>query len=367
MKALQVILIILTLLVSIILQLIPNLEVAPLKGFIPVEAKPTLTKKALFDFTFQDQSEKFLKQNIRWTPSAVRFHNQLKYDIYGELRPGMIEGKDGYLFESGYIESYLGKDYIGKDSIWAQTKKLKAKIDTLEKKGTKVLVALAINKAMIHLDKLPEKIQNTPPDTTNYESYLEAFQYYDIPYIDLHEYIKNLAPEFDHPLTYKNGIHWSKFGGLLAADTLNKKMGALLGKKLNKVHFDSITITDIPAKEDVDIGESLNLIQPLAKEMYHYPEYSLRADSTLYKPKVLMIGDSFCWTLWGQWVPHEYWDMKSRFLYYNRELWELTETEDHGTWVNRAKRNALLDDAEVVLLLYSTFNLNNLGTGFIDD
>ena len=80
-----------------------------------------------------------------------------------------------------------------------------------------------------------------------------------------------------------------------------------------------------------------------------------------------MIGDSFCWTIWGQHVPHEYWDKESSFLFYNRELWELTESEFHGTSVDQEKRNQLLEDKDVVLLLYSIFNLNNLGTGFIDD
>lgn len=372
MKLVQFIFIVLILCGGLIFHLFgivfPNYSISPLGGYYEKEEKPRLTLNSFVNLAYQTKFETHLKQEAFLYPLAVRTSNQCKYELFGELRPGIVEGDDGYLFESLYIESLQGDNFVGQDSVDQLAIRLKQITDSLQvESGKQVLVALAINKAFLHQDKLPSDAEIIDKTSTNYKSYLNAFDRLDIPYIDFNAYFSESMKTSAHQLTTKNGVHWSKYGALIAADSINRAIGGLLNKELNSISFDSLIVTNTPAIEDIDIAASLNLLHTPSPEKYTYVQEYLSVDSAKYKPKVLLIGDSFAWTIFNQYVPHEYWHAESNFLYYYKQLWQVDPTNLHGTWTKDFQRKELISNVEVILLLYSPMNMNDLGSGFIEE
>ena len=104
-------------------------------------------------------------------------------------------------------------------------------------------------------------------------------------------------------------------------------------------------------------------------ETYSYFENYLVADKKPYKPNVALIGDSFCWTIWGQDIPHHYWGDSSLFLYYYRDIYDIyfDEKSISGTKFTENKKLPFVQRQDVIVLLFTPMNMNSLGSGFIDD
>jgi len=347
-----------------------------LRGWFPPVDSAYFSLKNWKDGTYQNQQEQFLKSNLKIRPYAVRVNNQLHYNLLNETRNTIVEGKDGYFFEAMYIRSLQGLDFIGTKEIEEQVEKLKAIAAYLKKENDiDIIVTIAMDKARFFRKKLPEQYDLENIDSTNYETYLHFLEKANedssknkIHVLDFNQYFLNQKEKTEHALATKNGVHWSLYGGLLAADSMQSYIGKLKGKenKINRLNKSEITKTTEVRKEDDDIGQSINLYFPLESENYSYFENYLVQDKKPYKPNVALIGDSFCWTIWGQDIPHHYWGDSSLFLYYYRDIYD-TKWEESGTKLQDEMKLPFTKRQDVIVLLFTPMNMNSLGSGFIDD
>lgn len=352
-----------------------------LRGWFPPVDSAHLSLENWMDGTYQNQQEKFLKSDLKIRPYAVRVNNQLHYDALDEIRNTIVEGKDGYFFEAMYIRSLQGLDFIGTKKIEEQVEKLKAIAAYLKKeKDIDIVVTIALDKARFFREKLPEQYYLENLDSTNYETYLHFFEKSNeasdtnkIHLIDFNQYFLDQKEKTEYALATKNGVHWSLYGGLLAADSIQSYIGKLKGKEneINRLNKSEITTTTEVRKEDDDIGQSINLYSPLESETYSYFENYLvqPKDQKPYKPNVALVGDSFCWTIWGQDIPHYYWGDSSLFLYYYRDIYDIyfDERSISGSKFTENKKLPFVQRQDVIVLLFTPMNMNDLGGGFIED
>lgn len=342
-----------------------------LRGYFPPVDSAHFSLQNWMDGKYQSQQEEFLKRDLKIRPYAVRVNNQLHYDLLDEIRSTIVEGKDGYLFEAMYIRSLQGLDFIGTKKIEEHVEKLKAVSDTLKKeKDTDVIVVIALDKARYFKEKIPAHYDLENVDSTNYETYLHFFEKNDIPVLDFNQYLIDKKNKTEHALATKHGVHWSLYGGMLAADSIQSYIGKLKGKEneINHLNKNEITKTTDVRKEDDDIGQSINMYYPLEADTFSYFENHLvqPQNQKPYKPNVALVGDSFSWTIWGQDIPHYYWGDSSLFLYYYREIYDLKWTELNGTLLKDEQKLPFAKKQDVIILLYTPMNMNDLGSGFIE-
>ena len=138
-------------------------------------------------------------------------------------------------------------------------------------------------------------------------------------------------------------------------------------RKVNRLDKSEITKTTDARKEDDDIGKSINLYYPLRPDTFSYFEHYLFPNAKEYRPNIALIGDSFCWTIWGQDIPHQYWGDQTLFLYYYHEIWDTKWSELSGTKLAKEQKLPFAIQQDVILLLYTPMNMKNLGSDFIDD
>lgn len=345
-----------------------DFNVEELQGYFEPVDSVEFSMKTWFSGEYQKKKEEYLKRNLEISPFAFRVNKQLHRDVFNELSGGVEEGRDGYLFESLYISAFLGQNYIGEDSIVEQSHKLKFVSQQLKQRyDTDLMVAIALDKADYFREKLPKEYLLENKEVTNYETYLEVFERDSIHVVDINQYFKALKSQTEHPLATKYGIHWSMYGALIAADSILQYAGDLRDRKVNRLISDDVVTTTEPKKEDIDIGQSINLYRPLESQTYSYMQNYFTPEKKEYRPDVMLIGDSFCWTIWNQYVPQEYWGPETKFLYYYNQIWETTGFEMHGSFPKDVQKYELAKSTDVIVLLYTPMNMNDLGNGFIDE
>jgi len=343
-------------------------NVQALQGYFPEVEKLKLSKQTWFDGSFQKSKEEQLKRDLKIRPYAVRVNNQLHFNVLDEIRSDVVKGEEGYLFGARYIGAIQGRDFIGSQKIKVQCEKLAVIRDTFKNRfDTDIIVVLAYDKSRYFKDKLPKRYDLVNVDTTNYEMFVKYLQEENIYTIDFNKYFIEQKDKTEHRLGSKNGIHWTSYGGILAADSLLNFIGSIKGKNVNRIYKGEIFETTIVKGKDNDIGESLNLYTDLETQTFSYFENYIKMDSAAYKPNIALIGDSFCWTIWEQEIPHNYWGDNSMFMYYFNQIWKTKADESPGAFIDKAESLNYFTDKDAIVLLYTPMNLNIFGNEFVDE
>ncbi|HFC00286.1 MAG TPA: hypothetical protein ENJ53_05730 [Phaeodactylibacter sp.] len=344
---------------------------AKLKGYFPPVDSAHFSIKNWMDGSFQNKIEPFVKRNLKIRPIAVRINNQLHHDLLGENRANkIVNGKDGYLFSEEYIYALQGLDFIGLEKIKTQSKKLRLVSEVLKKENdVDIIVAIALNKAEFLKEKLPPQydLENLKP--TNYQTYLDFFKKNKIKVLDFNQYFLTQKNKTKHHFATKHGVHWSLYGGLVAADSMLSYVGKIKGKKINHLDKSEIIKTTVSRKEDQDIGNLLNLYRPLPTDTFSYFEHYLfpKEKRKPYRPNILLVGDSFSWTIWGQDIPHHYWGDSSLFLYYYNTIWDTKWGPLSNTPLQQKQKLPFAKQSDAIFLLNTPMNMGGFGSGFIED
>lgn len=339
-------------------------------GYFPTIKAPTWSINNWKSGNFQDQTSQFLKRNMSVRPLFYRFSNQLQYSLLKKIRAKrVVEGKEGYLYELGYIEAFYKADLI---EDWWLAENLKQvtyiKKTFKERYQTELLIVLAPSKASYYPEYMPDYFQYENHLMRNASAYKQGFQQNNIPYIDFDSYFVAQKENTPYPLFPKLGTHWSWYGGLLAADSILHSMGDILEQKVGRLDLtQELTLSTSPMETDDDIGKGLNLLQKLESDTLAYFENIHTIDSTYEKPKVILIGDSFVYTLWHAKIPHRYFDKNgSQFWYYFDGLHTLDKSVKGSStrnidWLSYAKA------ADIVVMIYTPNTIKNFGNGFIQE
>ena len=163
----------------------------------------------------------------------------------------------------------------------------------------------------------------------------------------------------------KQGNHWSEYGALLAADSLISYLEQLRSIRMIHPVWTKVEHTNEARYSDDDIAKTLNLISPITTETFSYPDIKFTGDKTAVKPKIIFVGDSFLFHWVNDGVMYEcYKDWQ--ILHYNETL--INKDHDSRSWFvlkgyNYAEQ---LNNADGVVVIFTTRNLNNMGRNFIE-
>jgi len=337
-------------------------KVRPLSGdFVPAH-DVKFTRDTWFNGEFQFQKEKFLHDNFGYHNTAIRLHNQLGYYLFRKAKAnGVVIGKENYLYEYKYIESYYGTDFIGRDSIQKKLDMIAFLADTFKQMNKTFLVVFAPGKGFYYPEFIPDYKKQR--GITNIEVYRELIKKSNIPYIDFHSWYVANKGKTKYPLMPRYGTHWTQYGSMLATDSILKAIEQLRNIRIPDMEWKDIHI-ERSKDTDADIENGMNLLFRFEPETLAYPIINYRAKILPgeTKPSILMIGDSFYWQIFGSGVSQVF--DRSDFWYYFKSAhsprYEHTKKIDDVDIIDEIKQH------DVIIVMSTDVHLPKFGWGFIE-
>lgn len=320
-----------------------------------------------FNFTdwfkgrYQLNSDRYFKENFGYRDIAVRTFNQVDYTVFSEANANsVVIGKDGYLYEQNYIDSYFGIDYRGEDTITAQVRKLRSLQDVLFQKNKRILSVIAPGKGFYFPEFIPDKFDNEK-GLTNYETYTELFKLMEINHIDFNSFFLNKKTKTQYPLYSKNGIHWSYYGLCMAADSILNKVNTFRPFQCGLAYWDTIVV-DKERAYDYDIAGGMNLLQKLDGYDMGYPNVEITDVNSSKKPRVLVVADSYYWGMFNFNVAKAFGN--NTFWYYNRQVFP--DSYQKALFVDQLDLKKQIDNTDVIIIICTEGNLSDFGWGFVE-
>lgn len=356
--------------IVLILLLLPMIQAGltvfklkPLQGAIVTAEKPEFDFEDWKKGDYQRNYEKYLNDHFGFRSTMIRIHNQKAYSFYNQAKAnGVIIGKEGYLYEKNYLKAYLGTDYIGEKAIQLQVSKLRELQDTLRKLNKDILMVFAPGKASFFPEYLPEYCDGQQRTHTNYKSYVTAMKASQINFVDFNRWFIEMKPTSKYPLYPKAGIHWSKYGEYLAADSLVKKIGKMRHTAMTKLVLDKLEVKTENEQGDYDIGEGMNLFFQLDTYPMAYPVYHFEK-SQAPQPKVLFVSDSYYWGMFNAGFSTEVFG-GGQFWFYNKEIYP--DSYQSPLNVENIDIQQEVEKQDMVVLVCTDANLYKFAFGFID-
>jgi hypothetical protein len=335
-----------------------------LNGYFQVAPKPVLTRESYLETAYQEQAEKYANENFGLRTQLLGLRNQAYYNVLCQSpNADFCIGKNGYLFETRYLEEYYGNNFIGDTTLDFLTNDIKKLQDTLANHHILLLTVIAPSKPYYFPEYVPEQFDLTPgDDRTNYSSFVRMAKGKSIHLLDFNKAFQQLKSKTRFPLYTKAGTHWSYFGATLSFDAMLRKMSALSGKQFPKMQYTG-SESEGTDGNDYDLIRTLNLLHVPPEQGLAVPRVSFEPVNG-YVPRVLGVTDSYYGVLDELGLPEhcfqspDYW-----FSYYMKLPHEKYDSI-------QGKENFLYNEImshDVIILMCTPPNLHKLGWGFTAD
>jgi len=337
-------------------------KVKQLNGAIAEPVYPTFNYDSLEKGVFQEKFEKYFNEDVGFRPSFIRLNNQLKYWLYNKAQAnGVLIGKEGYLYEYNYIKAYYGLNYIGKDSIENNVKRLKYIQDKLASMNKTLIIVLAPGKGSFYPEYFPDSC-NRKIGPTNTQFYIKYLKKHQVNFVDLKTWFLKIKKSSKYPLYSKGGIHWSKYGEVIAFDTLVKFIESKTNLDFPNISITSVKISDEKKDGDNDIGDGMNLIFRNPSFPMGYPEIVI-TQPEMSVNKTSFISDSYYWGAFNRGFSTSIFG-NGKFWFYNNEVYP--DNYEKPTTVNDLNFSQEINENKVIVLMSTDANLDRFPFGFIE-
>lgn len=335
----------------------------PLYGVYHEYPLPEFSWQSWNSWEYQANMTHYFEHSFGFRPFFIRLNNQVYYSLFNSSTNGAIViGKDRYLFEKNYIESYYGGDFLGELSIDSSIYKLDTVMKYLKHWDTDLVFVVTPNKANYFSEYIPDYLVSEK-STSNYDVFMDRFVDGGYPVVDANSWFREIKPDAQYPLMTKAGTHWSFYGAAVFGDTLLSFIESELDTSLSHYAIDSIEYPQQAQGSDKDLEDLLNVLTPLNDKSYAYPRSFLYyPNNSGYKPNLLVIGDSFFWPMYQEYFVssfHETWF----WYYFSTVVPSYSEKTVYTSQIDVIENAAKTD---ILLILSSPDNLEDFGFGFID-
>ena len=346
--------------------------VRPMNGVFVATPKPKPSFEAYQKNVYQTQIEKYTSENFGLREPVIRLYNQYLWDVFRKTHVSKDQiafGKDNWFYEPSAVGDHYQRQffYFAEDSakmasmLTKEAQRLLQLQEVLETHGTRLFVCQVPSKDLIYPEYLPAD-QDTSycgqPRISPRFFNEEVYNRLGVNHLNLEQYFLQMKDTADFMLFPKTGMHWSRYAALLASDTLIRYM-----EHLGDVNMKNLVIgpreLDKARDPDDDLERLLNLQRPVPKPQYYYADCTTDGDTTAVKPKMIVIGDSFWWTIAVQLPLREIFSIVP-YWYYNSTIYY----DDRYHSVNELNLADELLSADFVVLSYCATQQYRMNDGF---
>ncbi|MDD5704833.1 MAG: hypothetical protein PHR35_02840 [Kiritimatiellae bacterium] len=267
---------------------------------------PSLTWRQWFDGGFARAVEPWLTRRLGLRGVAVRTANQINYSLFGRLPVSagtpIMAGRGGWLYEMEYVRHYkrrFGMHTEDAENFVAAVSGLQR---VLAQRGIAFALLISPSKAEIYSEHLPAEARVAAEAaravrTNAYERLLPRLHAAGVPVVDMHAGFLAWKGE-GTPLFPPGGTHWNHYG---AQRTLAEAFAAAraqpAGRRLPELPAIAGVATRAPVGSDTDLLDLLNLWRFRAGAPTSVPFPMLAPLPAARQGRVLLVGDSFTFTL----------------------------------------------------------------------
>lgn len=342
--------------------LLPFYEPEPLQGAIVERKIPEFRTSSWFDGSFQDSMMLYLNDNFGFRTTLIRANNQFQYSVFNRIKANsVIKGQENYLYEENYLKAVTGLDFIGEQKIDSIARDLKEATEILKDDSIELIIVFAPGKGTYCEDYIPESYAKQKTGKSNYLSMRKAFDQQKLNVIDFQDWFLSMRDTATIPLYPMCGIHWSKWGEFLAADSLVNYIENLTHRSLPHFILDSTSVSEENLDTDYDIGRGLNLLWPLESFPMTYPHWHISQCYEKDTVRVVSIADSYYWGMFNIGVSRDLFG-NGQFWFYNEQIFP--DSYDKPLFTSDIDYAAALRPYDVVVLLFTDANLPRMPYGF---
>lgn len=342
-------------------------KLADLKGAYVKPVCPQLNWKSFFNAEMQDSLSVYIESEISNRNALVRLRNQIAFTVFNETTNREIAvGKENYLFEKIYFEAY-NKKLTASDSteIYKNAGKLSDVIDSLKERNIDLVVVFAPSKVSVMKEYVPEKyFYKYDGQDSKYKTCADALTRNRIPFIDFNSYFSSKKLKSNYPVFTKGNAHWTFYKGCEAMDSIVSYITLHFNVLFWQYSLLDSDPVDLPQFQDDDLSSTMNLLNSMKDKNYQYPNFVLTDTTKCTKPDVLLIGDSFGWTLIYSSLPHKIFSRNFKFWDYNQSVW--SEYFEKAKPIGEFDYKAELLKERVIIIIEGGLHYNNIGHGFIE-
>lgn len=331
-----------------------------------VEKNQTINKPTWDDwyhFRFQPELNKYVEQNFGFRTFFVRLYNQMDYSLFRQAHgSGVVLGKEGYLYEQWFIDSYFGKDYVGESNIRSKIRQLKQVRSYFRQNGKELAILIAPGKAHYFPEYIPDRLKGSVAKN-NYQELASGIREAGIPLIDFNQWFLAIKDTITCPLFPKTGTHWSHYGARLASDSLSGFVSSLLNRPLPRFWLKEGWPTDSVLNPEDDLEKLMNLFHPLPRIPLCHPNVVSQPSKGFSLPSAIVIGDSFFWDMFN--IPLKDRIFKEvQYWYYNSSVYPESYSDTLST--HQLKFPDVFADKDLVMIMVNPSNIHDAGWGFLE-
>lgn len=310
----------------------------------------------------------------------VKTYNQLHYSLFNRVvstsGTQIVIGKGNWLYEKPYLEKLNMPAKDDGRRINKQAKGLRVLQDRLADIGIGFIFVIAPSKAAVYPEHIPDEHLNpslSKDAETDYDQAIKALQQNGVNFVDSHTLFIKEKNQKEYQLFGPSGTHWNKYGAYLVwkkiAETIQEQVSPTLQipslAGIEKRSSDAI---------DADLGGLLNLWDTtFTSPVTYYPVFKQQQERK-EKPAILLVGDSFLFTLVDIIKRANLSDDVDAWYYFKRhfhypaqdgQLLDLTAAIETPMKKNAIDWQRQFFDKDLIVLVETQQWLPNVGFGFV--
>lgn len=295
-----------------------------LKGVELKQGRPGWQWSAWVKGNFQTDFENWFGEKIGFRGFLVKTDNQINFNLFREIsgskNVNLVLGKDNWLYEKGYIDSYNNRDRVDYNFLKKKVEQLKLLQDKLAEDNIIFLLLISPSKAAVYPEYLPNNfIDNLMVfNRSNYQRLVSLLKKMGVNYFDSVDYLLRLKNNYPFTLFVKGGTHWSYFGACKISSELISKLEQVSKKDLVNIFCDPSSVDKNPQGKDKDLADLTNIwTEKVFVGDTAHPYYSHNQKGREFLPGMLFVGDSFTWEILEIMESQKVYTERD-FLYYNQ-------------------------------------------------
>jgi hypothetical protein len=333
--------------------------------------RPQLTFESYKDGSFQEQTEKYLRERFAFREFGIRTYNQYAYSLWRKsCNEFFFPGRDHWMYYRPGVLDYYGREaskfFDSDDDL---NEYVDHQVDMLnelrsilkEDFGIELLTFIAPDKAFVYPEHLPRMTHDTTVGVPA-QRFTQRFKEIGFPNIDMTTWFAAIADTSSRLLFMPMDTHWT-FSSAYGYDSLFRLMDSLNGFGIPRMKINYIAEEPYTGRQDDEA--TLNLLFKVKNNTPAYrADISVEADSTSRKPRVLFVGDSFIFAFEGLIPRKELISYYENWFYYDKVYKGFDKKEYKINEINRLRSILNVDYVVVYSVGYQWCRGTN---GFVED
>jgi SGNH hydrolase-like domain, acetyltransferase AlgX len=342
-------------------------------GGVTVSAKHVpLGRESFLKGSFQSQAETRFSRWLAIFGFLIKADNRINMTFLHQLssnpKSKIVLGNQGHLIERGYLPAFNRQRFPKRERLAGIADQIALLQQRLAKINKTLLVLISTNKPNFYPELVPSwyQVSDPPGRQASYEMFLELLGERGVSPLFSRELLKGAESETGVPIFAPTGTHWNEFAACRVVGEIANRVNRQYPGRMGSLDCTSREWRKNTTAQDQDLLRAANVLFPrtLLRPSPIVTGKLTEAPGSPAKPRLLMVGTSFCWELLK--VMNRFRLFGDReFLYYFRR--QVLSKGGVQRPVNRDQYDvdASIDRHDVIVLEVNEAFVEKAGYGFV--